>query len=450
MEGWNLPSWTPLAVAALACGVVTWRWYTSEAARAPDQPNRLGRQAPQCARSVWETVFFQGSVVEALNLYGRRRGRTVLMVIVEPQGGSGEMERWVWPDPAVRTMLSERVPDAAAAIPAGGDEEEAADSSLESITAQPLRVIALRLTEPASAEAQLFIRLQRDRNPKLPLFFFMWGPPSIMCFTASGSNMRGADIARIIQRIGTNQARTQLELGDTLPEVRRQQGDAFSASLSGLTAQNLVRAGVVTAADFVPDTNEEEEMARYGGLSEEELSMIAAAEDLSRQDSQDLRQQQEMEYAAALQADRELGEREAAERKKKEEEAAVERKAVEDEEAKVIWRKFEKEHKLENLPAPPADGEQGTLKLSIVTLGGERLGRLWRSTDTMSMLFDYVDGNMTKEEEDNILAADPDAAMPPAVVLMSNFPTRKFECGDKTLSEAGLETNMVLRVSDSV
>ena len=197
-------SWGTLVLVTVVSGVVAWQWYAST--RGPEAPRpagqRLGREAPppECAREVWEACFSAASLGEVLQQYGRRREPTVLMVVVEPTGGDANLERWVWPHPTVRELLRGRPGAGAAPEPEGGADAGSAGAGSADAGGEgaggagacsagagsaggSLKLLAVRLTDSTSVEAQVFMNLQRDRNPKLPLFFFLWGPPSIMCFS---------------------------------------------------------------------------------------------------------------------------------------------------------------------------------------------------------------------------------------------------------------------------
>ena len=74
---------------------------------------------------------------------------------------------------------------------------------------------------------------------------------------ANGSSMRGEDMARIMRSVISKQGESSRELGDSLPQVRKEQADAFIGTLSGLTARNLVRCAAGHRHEARPNrTNE--------------------------------------------------------------------------------------------------------------------------------------------------------------------------------------------------
>ena len=62
--------------------------------------------------------------------------------------------------------------------------------------------------------------------------------------------------------------------------------------------------------------------------------------------------------------------------------------------------------------------------------------RRWSKTDTLQHLFDFSAGNAEEDEE---IGSGP-------IALVQNFPTKRHEDGALTLEEAGLESNLILRV----
>jgi hypothetical protein len=131
---------------------------------------------------------------------------------------------------------------------------------------------------------------------------------------------------------------------------------------------------------------------------------------------------------------------EAARQVEAEAEAEVARAALREEEEAASVRRFEREGRLERLPEEPAPDAVGAWRIVITMAGtGRRLTRRWMpEEDSIQHLFDFAIGSATEEEE-----------VSGQLVLVSTFPTRRFEDGALTLLAAGLESNWVLRVTEA-
>ncbi|KAJ8555728.1 hypothetical protein K7X08_013224 [Anisodus acutangulus] len=133
-----------------------------------------------------------------------------------------------------------------------------------------------------------------------------------------------------------------------------------------------------------------------------------------------LREQQDDEYHAALQADREK------ELKAKQEaEAALEEKRQEEEESR---RKAEEEKEMErqlaakeaSLPQEPTSDNENAVNLVVRMPDGSRRGRHFLKSDRLQSLFDYIDvGRVVK---------------PGTYRLVRPYPRRAFSDGESTLS----------------
>ncbi|OIT21827.1 PREDICTED: plant UBX domain-containing protein 8-like isoform X1 [Nicotiana attenuata] len=141
-----------------------------------------------------------------------------------------------------------------------------------------------------------------------------------------------------------------------------------------------------------------------------------------------LREQQDDEYHAALQADREK------ELKAKEEaEAALEEKRQEEEESR---RKAEEEKEMErqlaakeaSLPQEPTADNENAVNLVVRMPDGSRRGRRFLKSDRLQYLFDYIDVGR--------------AVKPGTYRLVRPYPRRAFSDGESVLSldELGLSS----------
>ncbi|KAL9275765.1 Plant UBX domain-containing protein [Drosera capensis] len=143
-----------------------------------------------------------------------------------------------------------------------------------------------------------------------------------------------------------------------------------------------------------------------------------------------IREQQDDEYLAALQADRER-ELKAIEDEKAAKEAALEEQRQKEEESR---RQLEEEQELErqlavkeaSLPAEPAADNDNAVTLLVRMPNGSRHGRRFLRTDKLQALFDFIDVGRTVK--------------PGTYRVVRPFPRRAFSDGDSnvTLSELGL------------
>lgn len=151
-----------------------------------------------------------------------------------------------------------------------------------------------------------------------------------------------------------------------------------------------------------------------------------------------LREQQDDEYHAALQADREK------ELKAKQEaEAALEEKRLEEEE---LRRKAEEEKEMErqlaakeaSLPQEPKADNENAVNLVVRMPDGSRRGRRFLKSDRLQCLFDYIDvGRVIK---------------PGTYRLIRPYPRRAFSDGESTLSldELGLNSKQEALFLESI
>ncbi|GMN32304.1 hypothetical protein TIFTF001_003600 [Ficus carica] len=139
-----------------------------------------------------------------------------------------------------------------------------------------------------------------------------------------------------------------------------------------------------------------------------------------------IREQQDDEYLASLQADREKEQR-----AREEAEARLEEERRKEEESR---RKLEEEKELErllaakeaSLPQEPASDDENSITLLVRMPDGSRRGRRFLKSDKMQSLFDFIDiGRGVK---------------PGSYRLVRPYPRRAFEDGESalTLNELGL------------
>lgn len=393
---------------------------------------RLRPPGDDCLEEEWGAVF-ETSLQAALLRFRDATGPTVLFVALEGPANDVatlRLRQWIWPDAAVREYMRSRS-NASEEVEGG------------------VRVVPLRL-QSGSADAKLLCSIfKRNATRDCPLLLFLWGKPQVrmLLLKSAAPNLQAADAVRVFTDMERKLLADTEELGlDPSSELRRQQAEELLGAYSNMQAKNLIDAGVVNLRDFVAETEEERERREFGGLSPEELAMIASAEEAERLEREDIRKVQEAEYEATVAADtmRQQMQEEAAKQAQRIKEQ--EEKEAEDAEAAAIWKVFEKQDKLEKIPPEPPEPADprapgAPMKLILMMPGsGRRLVRRWAPTETtVGQLFDFVQGSATEEEE-----LDAGATM----ALVSNFPTKRYTDGTLTLAEAGLETNMVLRVTE--
>ena len=422
----NVNVWTAIAVGLTTVGLYFWL-RSSRGGGAGGGGNggdarRLRRLRPppgdSCPETEWGPLFETSLHAALMQLRDMAKPGFIFIIVegAERDAATQRLRQWIWPDPAVRAFLQGHT-----------------------ATEGPAHVLPVRLMD-GSDDAKLVLEVFKRRRGELPLFLFLWGKPAarLMLLRNVAGRLGGADVVRVLNDMARAQARDAEELGDdTLRELRRQQANGLLGAHSNMTASQLIQTGRFNTRDFVAETEEERETRQYGGLSAEEKAMIASAEAAAAADRAEIQATQQEEYAQAEALDRSRAEYEEAQQLevRKQEEAAA--KEQEEAEAAEIWRKFEKEDKLEKLPPEPPEGG---LKIVITMPGsGRRIQRRWSADDLLQSLFDYASGSAEEGEEETFAGS---------FALISNFPTKRHEDGALTLGEAGLETNMVLRVSE--
>lgn len=171
-------------------------------------------------------------------------------------------------------------------------------------------------------------------------------------------------------------------------------------------------------------------------VSEEELIQQALQASQREEDTrqrQSLREQQEMELQESLLMDRMRAEQRVAEA------AQLEAVARAEQAHQVAAQKAEREAeraleaKKAALPAEPAADEPGRRALMLRLPGGKRLQRAFRATETVGVIYDFVD--VTEAE----LAGQ-------SYRLVTTLPRHVFEDRQQTLEAAGIQNQFVLMV----
>eukprot|EP00040_Diaphanoeca_grandis_P014545 m.73866 g.73866 ORF g.73866 m.73866 type:complete len:465 (-) comp24600_c1_seq1:374-1768(-) len=160
-------------------------------------------------------------------------------------------------------------------------------------------------------------------------------------------------------------------------------------------------------------------------------AMIAEQQERSqRVFDRQIRQQQDQEYEASLQADREreLKKNQEQAEKESEEKNARETKLREEQEAeeKLKNRGATLAQKRQSLPEVPKDGEP-SVKLRFKFPNGQRLDRVFSPDHKLQCVYDFVD--IHGEEHD--ISDD--------FSILTQYPMKKLEGMDSTLAEVGLK-----------
>jgi len=161
--------------------------------------------------------------------------------------------------------------------------------------------------------------------------------------------------------------------------------------------------------------------------------IAAKAEEEERRRERNLVRQQDDAFKQALEADREK------EKKKKEEEERSKRQQAEAERAekeKEFYserRKREKEEKLKQLPIEPSSAEKDLSLVRIFLTNGSRIQLRFRASDTLQVVFDFVDSQEPSLEK---------------IKLVSNYPRREFLDLTPTLKDVHLYPQAVLHVEE--
>mmetsp|Transcript_29748 Transcript_29748/g.64365 ORF Transcript_29748/g.64365 Transcript_29748/m.64365 type:complete len:304 (-) Transcript_29748:79-990(-) len=176
-------------------------------------------------------------------------------------------------------------------------------------------------------------------------------------------------------------------------------------------------------------------------VSEEDLlqqALQASQQEADQRQRQSLRQEQEAELQESILMDqmreqqrREEERQQAAAQEASEAARAEEERLKAEEEAR---KAAELEAKKNALPAEPDASEPGRLALMIRMPGGQRLQRAFRKTESVGVIYDYVD-----------LTAH-DSLGGQKYRLVSTLPRKVFEAREETLEAAGIQNQFVLMV----
>lgn len=152
----------------------------------------------------------------------------------------------------------------------------------------------------------------------------------------------------------------------------------------------------------------------------------------------ELRAEQDRAFRLAEQRDKErMDKRREEERQKKEEEAAKQREE-EERAMKQTWQKQWRRWQKANMPAEPAAGTPGTLRIGVRAPNGQRRIRHFNPTDSVRLLYTYVDVDVLAEDD----ASEPAPASPPAgykpefdFVLATAYPRSVVPLSEVTLGD---------------
>ncbi|KAI3985405.1 hypothetical protein MKX01_033719 [Papaver californicum] len=211
-----------------------------------------------------------------------------------------------------------------------------------------------------------------------------------------------------------------------------QNGDTFPAEWGGISSEEHDEAVMLEAALFggVPEgpaynypypTRQTGSMGYYPRSAPRPPSPTLTAQRL-------LREQQDDEYLASLQADREKAEARILEEQAAREAALEEERKKEQEAQKKLLEEEEFERKLAakeaSLPQEPATDNENAINLLIRMPDGSRLGRRFLKSDRLQSLFDFIDVGR--------------AVKPGTYRLVRPYPRRAFSDGESVISLSDL------------
>mmetsp|Transcript_95723 Transcript_95723/g.270916 ORF Transcript_95723/g.270916 Transcript_95723/m.270916 type:complete len:337 (+) Transcript_95723:297-1307(+) len=305
-----------------------------------------------------------------------------------------------------------------------------------------------RASESDAAFALRTFGLQPDA---VPVMFFLWGgsavraarlaPQEGFVVPAEAFERLVGDVCDHVRQDWAEKGWVEKEEGRVMDvkdlERRRavehlhtRMAESLLAALSAAQAEDLVRRGVASAGDFVT-----EDVAV--GLDADAAAEMLREEHLrEREERAQLRAAQEEEFAEAEAAD-------AARREAQIRALRAEEEAREEAEAREIWARMDRQHRLEGLPEEPpeieaCDGASGVLAVTVILPGGgRRLVRRWRGSDPARAVAEFAFGSASEDEL-------PHAGGPPRLVF--GFPRVEMAPDDvRCLHEVGVASRDVLR-----
>ena len=352
--------------------------------------------------STWERRFVNGTLGTALRTWREADSPSILLISVEGTDmPSRKLREYVWASPELSSVLSP-----GPATPADG-------------------VLAVRCLS-GTADAAFLTRLLHLEQARLPLLMFLWGKSPIRVYQVDGMNPSA--MLGVVAEMHSQRRHDWAELGWTssaaeyppqLPEIRslhRRMAEGLLAALSAHSAEQLISRGFATAGDFVI-----EDVAV--GLDADHLATELKSQFLSEEPERALLlAEQAAELAAAAAVD--------------EQRAAEAERLREEEEAREIWRLLEREHRLEQLPPEPMEGDPAVL-LTISLPGGRRVSRRFNENDTVRTVVDFAYGSSTDTEL---------GCYPPS--LARTFPRLRLDDVEATLRQAGIAHRTILYASE--
>eukprot|EP00047_Mylnosiga_fluctuans_P004474 m.234732 g.234732 ORF g.234732 m.234732 type:complete len:455 (-) comp12708_c0_seq1:80-1444(-) len=193
-------------------------------------------------------------------------------------------------------------------------------------------------------------------------------------------------------------------------------------------------SGRTTHLGSLTDVRSDEQLLAGLTAAMERGDEILAQESSRREElasAQRIREEQDREYHASLALDREKQARAEAERRAAEAEAAAAAEAeaaqARAEEERLAARKL----KAERLPAPPQEGEEA-VRIQFRLFTGTRLDRVFRPTDTLQTLYDFVE----------VSCQD----LPSNIGLYSTHPKRLLAAGPSTLRDEKFHARQLVNV----
>jgi len=187
--------------------------------------------------------------------------------------------------------------------------------------------------------------------------------------------------------------------------------------------------------DRIEGTIESEDlMARLTQILESHGTILTASrlEIEERDESRNLREEQDRAFLESLAEDESREQRQREEQRRIQDEKEAEEREAQRERSKLQEREKRKELCRQRIPVEPSATEEGVTQLVIRLTDGSRLQRRFKATDKLQVVFDFVDSS---NEVDNY-------------ELVTNFPRKVFSDPHVTLKEAGLSPQAALFVQE--
>jgi hypothetical protein len=364
---------------------------------------RLQRLDSRDDSTEWASAYFKDGIANALK---KHAAGAKLIISIENSDNkdtvSIRLRRYCWSDKRVIAAIQEE------------------------------KIILIRLVMP-SEEAKFVCKVFGKEPKHAPFLMFMANGMARIVQRPAFTAESFIKFVKHVQDVSSKEAE---EKGTEVAQAaQRKQASGLLDAHTHFQMGQLVRKGVLRPGDFVvEDENQAEQDAASAAEQEEQWQMSEAVRLVEEAERTAMRDKQEREYEAGLQADKRRSLERTQEKKEREEADQKRATALEDaelaQEAKEVWKAMQ----LQEVPAEPEPKSPGAIRLCVVMKGsGRRLTRYFRNTDQMGSLFHFVGGSCTEDEE----------VESGHFTLVSSYPQHEYESTTQTLEEAGLGSTVL-------